>query len=502
MVSTERDISERKQVEEALRREREFLDQLIGTARVIVLVLDTDGRIVRFNPYLEEVSGWRLDEMCGKIWFDTFLPQADHASIRERFEQALTGKQTLAAVNPIVTKDGRLRDIEWYDARLTDSNGEPVGLLCTGHDVTARNRADRSLREREARLRAVLNTTIDSIITIDQRGIIMSANSATERIFGYPELELVGHNVKMLMPPRYADEHDAYLARYLATKVPHIIGIGRELTARRKDGVEFPIELAVSETGDQDLFTGIIRDVSSRVALQRRVLEASEAEQRRIGQELHDGTGQELTGLALFADTLADLLKKVPQSRPDNPATWLVDAPEMLRIRHIADRLSQGLLAANQHVKQLSHGIMPVLIEPAGLGAALKVLTAETDALEHIGCRFRYPEPVMVANATTATHLYRIAQEAVHNAVSHSKADQIRLSLRYVRANIVFTVRDNGVGFDLHAVRATGSPGVSRGFGLEIMQYRAAMSGGTLRVIRVAQGGTSVECTVPYASGT
>ena len=258
----------------------------------------------------------------------------------------------------------------------------------------------------------------------------------------------------------------------------------------------------MTEIDHLNLFTGIIRDVSSRVALQRRVLEISEAEQRRIGQELHDGTGQELTGLALFADTLADLLMKAPERLPDNSSAWLVNESHMLRMRHISERLSQGLLAANQHVKQLSHGIMPVLIEPAGLAAALEQLTGETDAQERISCHFECPEPVMVANAATATHLYRIAQEAVNNALSYSKADQIHLSLRHVRANIVFTVRDNGVGFDLHEIRTTGSPGVSRGFGLEIMHYRAAMIGGFLRVIRLADGGTSVECTVPDTSSS
>ncbi len=480
--------------------ERELLEQLISAAQTILLVLDTDGRIVRFNPHLEEVSGWRLDEMRGQIWFDAFLPEADRASIRDRFKRALTDGPTRANVNPIVTKDGRLRDIEWHYARLTGRNGEPVGVLCTGQDITERNQADIALREREQRLQAVLNTAVDAVITIDERGIILSSNPATERMFSYAASELVGHNVKMLMPPHYRDEHDTYLARYRTTRVPHIIGVGREVTGRRKDGVEFPIALAVSEVDHLNIFTGIIRDISSRRALQRRVLEISDAEQRRIGQELHDGTGQELTALALFADTLTDLLKKAPQRSTDNYWTWQINAIELGRMRHISDRLLQGLREATRHVTQLSHGILPVLIEPEGLGAALEHLAVETDALDHIGCDFEYSAPVLVANAATATHLYRIAQEAVNNALTHSNGDHIRISLRRVRADIVLTVTDNGIGFDPHAIRSIGSPRVSRGFGLEIMHYRAAMIGGALLVTQATGGGTGIECTVPNTS--
>ncbi len=117
-----------------------------------------------------------------------------------------------------------------------------------------------------ARLQAILDATVDAIITIDARGIIESANNATARMFGYTESELVGRNISILMPKPYSEKHDRYLQRYLQTNTPHIIGIGREVTAKHRDGHTFPVDLAVSEVviAGQTMFTGLIRDISAR----------------------------------------------------------------------------------------------------------------------------------------------------------------------------------------------------------------------------------------------
>jgi PAS domain S-box-containing protein len=135
-------------------------------------------------------------------------------------------------------------------------------------------RAEDALLQSEARLRAVLETAVDAIITIDGRGTIQSVNPATVRLFGYVAAQMIGQNVKMLMPSPYQEEHDGYLERYLRTGQKRIIGIGREVQARRKDGTVFPIDLAVSEVEPGKLFTGIIRDISERRFAEARLREA------------------------------------------------------------------------------------------------------------------------------------------------------------------------------------------------------------------------------------
>jgi PAS domain S-box-containing protein len=164
------EITERKQAEEALRRERDFAESLIETAQAIVLVLDPDGRIVRFNPYMEELSGYKLDEVQGKDWFSIFLPQREHEPIRELFLQAINDIQTRGNVNSIVTKDGREREIEWYDKILKDTDGKTAGLLTIGQDITERKRAEETLRRRNEELAALnaITSAVGQTLTLEE----------------------------------------------------------------------------------------------------------------------------------------------------------------------------------------------------------------------------------------------------------------------------------------------------------------------------------------------
>src|SRR5215831_3560875 len=146
------------------------------------------------------------------------------------------------------------------------------GELHQQHDdlVVVHQQAQAVLRDSEARTRAILQTAVDGIITIDTGGLIESFNRAAERLFGYTADEVLGQNISMLMPSPYREEHDSYLARYLQTGEPHIIGIGREVRARRRDGTTFPISLAMSEMhlDGRRMFTGIVHDLTARVRME------------------------------------------------------------------------------------------------------------------------------------------------------------------------------------------------------------------------------------------
>jgi PAS domain S-box-containing protein len=148
------DITEKKRVEESLRREHSFVESILATVRAIVLVLDTEGKIIRFNPYVEKLSGYSLQELRGKDWFETFIPPPDHDRIRELFRQCLAGHSGHGFINRVMTKDGREREIAWWDTHLRDASGQTIGLICTGHDVTELNEANRRLVQSE-RLAAI-----------------------------------------------------------------------------------------------------------------------------------------------------------------------------------------------------------------------------------------------------------------------------------------------------------------------------------------------------------
>jgi signal transduction histidine kinase len=300
----------------------------------------------------------------------------------------------------------------------------------------------------------------------------------------------------MLMPPPYCDEHDGYVARYLDTGEARIIGIGREVTGRRKDGSTFPVDLAVSEVEHLNLFTGIIRDISDRKELQKQVLEIAAQEDRRIAHELHEGIQQEVTAMELFAGGLRDKLDALKSKDIEGKETRLLEEAEFLSLRKTTDKLCKGLAEAHRHVQEVSRGIVPVQIDAHGLNSALTELASSTDALQDVTCHFWAPELVELADNTTATHLYRIAQEAVNNALRHAQCDEIHISLARRNGQLILQVSDNGIGIHPNISSTVGVLAGTKGIGLRAMHYRAGLIGATLYVGRKEEGGTEVKCTV------
>jgi PAS domain S-box-containing protein len=351
-----------------------------------------------------------------------------------------------------------------------------LGLWTAVAVVLAYKHVRRAQHETAARAQAILNTTVDGIITIDADGIVESFNPAAENIFGYEAEEVIGKNVKLLMPSPYREEHDEYLRSYRETGRRKIIGIGREVRGRRKDGSTFPMDLAVSEVelGDRLIFTGIVRDISERRRLEKEILSMSEEERRRIGQDLHDGLGQMLTGIGLLSQDLARDLDAEGHPRADD-----------------MQEITEHIKEADQYARDLSHGLIPVDVEANGLPEALRRLAQNAERLFNVSCSFREVDTVLVHDNTTATHLYRIAQEAVNNAVRHGDADRIAVFLAAGAEQMRLQVRDDGTGFDTNALHDSG-------MGIRIMRYRARIIGGTLDISSTPEAGTVVTCTRPH----
>lgn len=338
-----------------------------------------------------------------------------------------------------------------------------------------RKQAASAVHDREERLRAILETAVEGIITIDERGIVESFNPASEKIFGYKAREVIGKNVSLLMPSPHRQQHDTYLGNYRHTGHAKIIGIGREVSGRRKDGTIFPMDLSVSEVrlANRRLFTGFIRDITERKQLEKETLEISDREQRRIGHDLHDGLCQHLAAIELMSQVLEQKLGK----RSKTAAAKVGD-------------IAKNVREAIGHTRSLARGLSPVTLESEGLMSALQELAVNTEKLFNVTCRFDCDPPVSVRDHAMATNLYRIAQEAVSNAIKHGKARRISVSLETERGRIVLRVSDNGAGFPAQPPR-------QKGMGLRIMQSRTGMIGGTLAVERSAAGGVSVICSAP-----
>ena len=365
-----------------------------------------------------------------------------------------------------------------FSTRRRDFGADDVHFLRTVANLLATAvhsyEADQAQRDGAARVSAIVNTLVDGIITIDERGSIESVNPAAETIFGYTNAELTGRNVNVLMPEPYHAEHDGYMQNYLRTGKKRIIGIGREVSGLRKDGSTFPMDLAVSElqVSGRRMFTGVVRDITDRRRMEREILEAGAGEQRRIGQDLHDGLCQQLAGIAFATEVLS---KKLAARA----------APEAGSISKIGEMIDQAITQA----RNLARGLQPVTLEATGLLAALNALAAGIEEIFHVSCMFSSEGPCLVYDNNVATHLYRIAQEAISNAIKHGKARTVIVDLVDSRREFTLTIKDDGVG--LGTVDRN-----SAGMGLRTMDYRARVIGGTLRVQPGAKGGTTVTCTV------
>jgi two-component system, LuxR family, sensor kinase FixL len=247
---------------------------LIGMAVDGIIVIDVKGTIQVYNAACERLFGYQAEETIGQN-VKMLMPspyREEHDGYLSRYR--MTGEKRIIGIGREVV--GRRKDGATFPMYLSVGEGTLdgqkiyVGII---HDLTERKKSDAALVEREARLSSILNTGPDAIVTIDEIGRIESFSSAAERLFGYSEDEILGQNVKILMPSPYREEHDEYLARYRRTGEKHIIGIGRIVVGQRRDGTTFPIELAVGEAwvGKRQLFTGFIRDITERQGTEQRL---------------------------------------------------------------------------------------------------------------------------------------------------------------------------------------------------------------------------------------
>lgn len=590
----------------ALRNEMTFSERIITTAQTIILILDADARIVRFNPYMEQLSGYRLKEVQGKNWFKVFLQKTDWQALRRIFLETLAGSPTHGTINAIRIRDGTLRTIEWNDMPLKDADGRITGLVAFGQDITERQQAEEALRKSEQRCRTIAAHTPDHILIQD---LGLRYQLVINPQLGLTEAEMLGKTDRDLFNPADAARLTAVKKRILATgkpahlelslpnvrgeveffegdyipkldatgKADGLIGYFRNVTDRRRaeealrkseeryrmlftgsrdalmtleppgwrftsgnpaavemfragdvhrllatapwelspalqpdgrpsreaaqavietalrqgsqlfewrhrrlDGEEFPalVLLTRVELEACAFLQATVRDITERVRLEQEILNISERERRRLAHDLHDGLGQLLVGASYLTNALRkDLAEK--------------SAPEARRLKQIEALINEAITQS----RNLARGVHPVEPEPNGLMVALGKLAEQTKKLFHIRCDFKCGRPVMIKDNQLATHLFRIAQEAVTNAIKHGRPKRIRIRLARAPDQISLAIQDDGAGI---ADQRPKKPGL----GLTIMRYRAGIIGGTLTVQKESGGGTVVACRVTLFDGS
>ncbi|MCS6851866.1 MAG: PAS domain S-box protein [Gemmataceae bacterium] len=395
-----------------------------------------------------------------------------------------------------------------------------------GHQTAARD----SLTTSRASVQALLEAAVDGIISIDERGIIQTINPAAERLFGYNAEELVGRNVGILMPPPYCDEHDQYLARYLATGQKRIIGIGREVVGRRKDGSTFPMELSVAEArwGNRRAFVGIIRDITERKRAEEALrqtnasLESAVAELKAKNAEIRAMT-QQLWQAAKLA-SVGELAASIAHELNNPLATISLRIESVLSRTPADDPRRRALEIIDQEVRRMSR-LVANLLDFSRRGEE-QISTVDTrrelaEAVELVAHHLRKRQIQVVQELTPGTpdifadrqKLRQVFLNLLTNA-SDAMPQGGTLTLRTApttmddgRPAVLIEFSDTGIGIPaanlpriMEPFFTTKEEGKGTGLGLAICRRVIQEHQGTITITSTEGVGTTVTLRLPVRS--
>jgi two-component system sensor kinase FixL len=482
----------RSQAELATSR-AERLDAIINTTVDAIIVIDSRGRIEAFNRGAERMFGYPESEALGRN-VRMLMPSPDREQHDEYLRRYLTsGVPKIIGLGREVT--GRRRDGSMFPVHLSVGEmrigGERkfTGML---HDLTNRAVLADRLRSSEARWRAVIDSALDAIIVIDAHDRIESFNPGAERMFGHSAADVLGCNVQMLMPSPYREEHDGYLARYLATGSARIIGSGREVSGLRKDGSTFPAHLSVGEVvvDGERKFTGILHDLSARV---------------RIEEQLREQTA--LAKLGEMAAVIAHEVKnplagirgaiQVFSARTPAGSQEAAVSAEIINRIDALDRMMKELLLFARTPQP-----RPVPTQVAPLVSTTATLLAEDPALRHVAVEVDGDAPPVAADPDMLKIVFQ--NLLINGAHATNGRGHIRVEVRALDSTCQIAFIDRGPGIPADVREKIFAPFFttkSRGSGLGLPTAKRLIEAhqGHITVDCPASGGTTVVVTLPLA---
>ena len=458
------DITDSKRAELALHESRLVMQTIIESSATHLALFDPDHRCVFANYTLH---GGPVSDVLGRRIYD-FVPEQYHAEIRANFDRVLSTAQGIDSENEMVLDGGEPMIIEMR-LRPVLSDGKVVGIVTNILNVTDLHRQREDLRIQVR----IIETIRDGVALLDQDGRILLANPALHALFGHRPAALTDQNLRSLstLSPSAFDRlldgvrDELAVAESSQTEFEGVRADGERLVAAC-------IFASIELRGEQRI-VAVLSDISERKRLEREMLQVATREQQRIGSDLHDGLGQQLTGIALL---LKGLVPRLNKARP------AVSRDDIERIVALVNE-------AIDSTRSLARGLSPVPATGDGLPLALEALARQTRQLHGVDVVVENGLPQhRVIDDHTATHLYRIAQEALGNALRHGHPQQIRVALRAVDGQLELVIRDDGAGFDRRALQSAG------GLGLKIMRFRAQTMGGDLAVESTPGAGTVIRC--------
>jgi PAS domain S-box-containing protein len=480
-VGTQADGPQGPEPEEQLPNVDAIYRALVEQIPAVVFMAHLDRGIgeAYVSPQIEASLGFSQEEWLEDPirWYQQIHPDDKQRWSVEAAQMFLSG-MALRSAYRIIARDGR---VVWFHCEakmIRRKNGRPWFIHGIAFDITELKRTEEALQEERNVVSAILHTVGALVVVLDPQGRIVRFNRACEQVSGYSFDEVKRKYFwDLCVVPEEAERFKAIVEQLKVEQSNR----DYEASWVARDGsrrlIAWSGTILPGEDGIPAYIIATGTDITERKRLEKAILEISAEEQRRIGQDLHDGLGQHLTGIAFMSKVQEQKLAE----------KGLAEAAEAARIVGLVNE-------AINKTRELAHGLLPVIADAHGLMSALKRWAVEVEDLFHISCTLRVDKPVLIHDANMSTHLYRIVQEAVNNAIKHGQAKNVVISLFARKEYGTLRIENDGVGMPEHSTNDSG-------MGLQIMNYRARMIGGSLKVENGAARGITVTCRFPLAKG-
>ena len=451
------EAARRARAEEALRETEERFRQVSERTGKFLWISDPQSNgLIYVSPGYEEVWARSREDSYSspQQWANSFKrstrsPGASEPGVREQIYQ-------------VAGPDGSVRWIRDRMFPIRDVAGN-VRTLGIAEDVTDSKQLHETVVKNAARSKALLAIIPDLLFRVRKDGTILEFHVGHDNQLVIAEANFAGKNLKLLLSTQLAAQAMEQIGSALRTRQMQMFTCEFLLPEDVRD-----FEARSVVCGDDEVLV-FIRDVTERKRLEREIIEATSREQQRIGQDLHDSLGQHLTGITFLTKVLE---RKLVEKSPE-------EAKEAAEIGRL-------VIQALAQTRNLARGLFPAELERCGLAAALQELAGSVEHTCSVRCTVRAHESVNVQDNVLATHIFRIAQEAINNSIKHGKAKNIEVTLGPNGDKMELNVTDDGTGFSPEAKMD--------GLGLRIMHYRARRVGGALEVTKTDKGGTRVTC--------
>lgn len=472
LIGTCMDIDQRKRAELAAQESERRLSLALEGARGCLWEWDTEKCIYNDAYYLLHGVDPAEGRRDPRFWRNRTHPD-DVARICDADEAVVEGRlEAYNAEYRVMHADGRWRwMVDRFRGKDRDANGRARRLVGFAVDVTAEVEAREALRAQAA----VLDIMRDAVVLVDESGTVRLANPAFHALLGAPDGTLIGTQIRsrvMNAVPEFATITQLGMQSFATHQ--YAARVTREVDWRRPDGTTMHMVLTLTPVRWEGSFgvLAVLVDVTTEKRLERQIVEAAALERRRVSSDLHDGLGQELTGIALLLRSIASGLLEGAR-------------PAQAQLDEIIGLVNHAI----ESVRVLARGLAPVSSEQGGLPGALRTLAASLSATRGPTVVFRnLVDGACVLSDEAATHLFRIAQEAVANALRHAQATEVCIELSMRERELLLEIRDDGKGFPESSAN-------SAGLGIQTMRFRAEALRGTLDVH--GDGGVTVRCRVP-----